>query len=125
MDATIITYHLCSIDKLFVLLDPNRILVSGQSLAATAVGKQSCFTLSNVVGAMEDIEIMIDAPSGDAVPADVTDTGNGAFRVDFTPQIAGEHQVCSRFYDLVRAHFPFTRLRGENCKLFRSQISGR
>ena len=74
-------------------LDPNRILVSGQSLAATAVGKESCFTLSNVVGAMEDIEIMIDAPSGDAVPADVTDTGNGTFRVDFTPQIAGEHQV--------------------------------
>ena len=43
---------------------------------------------------MEDIEIMIDAPSGDAVPADVTDTGNGTFRVDFNPQIAGEHQVC-------------------------------
>ena len=78
----------------FSPLDPNRILVSGQSLAATAVGKQSCFTLSNVVGAMEDIEIMIDAPSGDAVLADITDTGNGAFRVDFTPQIAGEHQVC-------------------------------
>ena len=62
-------------------------------MAATAVGKQSCFTLSNVVGAMEDIEIMIDAPSGDTVPADISDTGNGTFRVDFTPQIAGEHQV--------------------------------
>ena len=34
--------------------DPNHIVVSGQSLAATAVGKPSFFTLSNVTGNIEE-----------------------------------------------------------------------
>ncbi len=52
--------------------DPNRILVSGQSLAATAVGRPSTFTLSNVVGSASDLDIVIDSPSGEQVDAKVS-----------------------------------------------------
>ena len=78
-------------------LDPNRILVSGQSLAATAVGKQSSFTLSNVVGSIDDIEIVIDSPDGESIQADIKETGNGTFNVDFCPVAAGEHQIYLSF----------------------------
>jgi len=77
--------------------DPNRILVSGQSLAATAVGRKSQFTLSNVVGSAEDVDIAIDAPNGESVSANVVDAGEGNFHVEFCPQVAGEHQIYLSF----------------------------
>lgn len=46
-----------------VQADPNRIVVSGQSLAATAVGKTSFFTISNVTGSVEDVEVSVEGES--------------------------------------------------------------
>ena len=74
-------------------IDPNHIIVSGQSLAATAVGKMSYFTLSNVIGSVEDIEIAIDSPSGESVPAQVQEISSGTFKAEFCPKVAGEHQI--------------------------------
>lgn len=48
-----------------VQADPNRIVVSGQSLAATAVGKTSFFTISNVTGSVEDVEVSVEGESQD------------------------------------------------------------
>ncbi len=72
-------------------------MVSGQSLAATAVGRVSQFTLSNVVGSVDDLDIVIDSPSGEAVPAKIQDSGKGSFDVEFCPQVAGEHQIYLSF----------------------------
>ena len=82
-------------DALFT--DPNHIIVSGHALAATAVGKMSFFTLSNVIGSLEDIEIAIDAPTGDSVPAQVTEISKGTFKSEFCPSVAGEHQIYVSF----------------------------
>lgn len=38
-------------------------MVSGQSLAATAVGKTSFFTISNVTGSVEDVEVSVEGES--------------------------------------------------------------
>ena len=43
-----------------IYTDPDRIVVSGQSLASSAVGKTSYFKLSNVTGSVEDIEINVE-----------------------------------------------------------------
>ena len=43
-----------------VQADPNRIVVSGQNLASTAVGKPSYFTIANVTGSVEDVEINVE-----------------------------------------------------------------
>lgn len=43
-----------------VQADPNHIVVSGQNLASTAVGKPSYFTIANVTGSVEDVEINVE-----------------------------------------------------------------
>ena len=43
-----------------IFTDPDRIVVSGQSLASSAVGKTSYFKMSNVTGSVEDIEINVE-----------------------------------------------------------------
>lgn len=59
-----LTFHFASINNISlsfqVQADPNRIVVSGQSLAATAVGKTSFFTISNVTGSVEDVEVSVE-----------------------------------------------------------------
>ncbi|XP_068231445.1 filamin-A isoform X3 [Palaemon carinicauda] len=76
-----------------VQADPNRIVVSGQSLAATAVGKTSFFTISNVTGSVEDVEVSVEGPNGLPVPAQVRDNGDHTFKVEFAPKSAGEHRI--------------------------------
>ncbi|XP_071442492.1 filamin-C isoform X2 [Hetaerina americana] len=73
--------------------DPHHMVVSGQSLSTAAVGKASHFTLSNVPGSVEDVEVKIEGPNGQSVPAQVKDTGGQTFRVEFCPRIAGEHRI--------------------------------
>ncbi len=92
--------------------DPNHIVVSGQSLAATAVGKTSFFTLSNVSGSLEDIEVAIDSPLGEEVSATVKDMSEGSFKVEFCPKIAGEHQIYITFRDEQVPGSPFA------CKVY-------
>ncbi|CAG0906552.1 unnamed protein product [Cyprideis torosa] len=43
-----------------VATDPNRLHVSGQSLASTPVGKPAYFTISNVTGTVEDVEVNVE-----------------------------------------------------------------
>ena len=40
-------------------------MVKGASLASTAVGKSSYFTLSNVSGNVEEVEVNVDGECGD------------------------------------------------------------
>ncbi len=61
------------------------------------MGRTSQFTLSNVVGSTNDLDIVIDSPSGESVPAKVHDAGEGSFDVEFCPQVAGEHQIYLSF----------------------------
>lgn len=39
---------------------PHNVMVSGSSLSAAPVGKTSYFTLSNVAGGVEDIEVNVE-----------------------------------------------------------------
>ena len=57
----------------------------------------SYFTLSNVIGSVEDIEIAIDSPSGESVPAQVQEISSGTFKAEFCPKVAGEHQIFVSF----------------------------
>ncbi|KAB7497586.1 Filamin-A [Armadillidium nasatum] len=76
-----------------VQADPNRIVVSGQALAATAVNKPSFFTISNVTGSVEDVEVSVEGPSGIPVAAQVRDNKDGTFRVEYSPKTTGEHRI--------------------------------
>ena len=53
-----------------IFTDPDRIVVSGQSLASSAVGKTSYFKMSNVTGSVEDIEINVEGLTPILYPPD-------------------------------------------------------
>lgn len=40
--------------------DPGQVVVSGPSLAATPVGKTAHFTLNNVHGSLDDVEVTVE-----------------------------------------------------------------
>ncbi|XP_076033181.1 filamin-A-like isoform X8 [Oratosquilla oratoria] len=95
-----------------VQADQNRIVVSGQSLAASAVGKTSFFTISNVTGSVEDVEVSVEGPSGLPVAAQVRDNGDNTFRVEFAPRSAGEHRIHVAYNREAIAGSPFS------CKVY-------
>lgn len=43
-----------------VVADPHHIVVSGQNLSSSAVGKPAYFTMSNVTAALDDIEVNVE-----------------------------------------------------------------
>ncbi|XP_023727803.1 filamin-C isoform X3 [Cryptotermes secundus] len=91
---------------------PHQILVSGPSLSSAAVGKTSFFTVSNVAGSVEDIEVNVEGPNGQSVPAQVKDTGSQTFQVEFSPRVAGEHRIAVAYRKVAIAGSPFS------CKVY-------
>ncbi|KAL7301856.1 hypothetical protein TKK_0005461 [Trichogramma kaykai] len=69
------------------------VTVSGQALSSAPLGRQSALTLSNVAGSLEDLEVNVEGPNGQAVPAQVTDNKDTTCTVSFTPRIVGEHRI--------------------------------
>ncbi|XP_050514727.1 filamin-A isoform X1 [Diabrotica virgifera virgifera] len=49
--------------------------------------------LINHPGRLEDIEVNVEGPGGQAVPTQVQPLGNGQFRAEFVPRVVGEHRV--------------------------------
>ncbi|XP_049948482.1 filamin-A [Schistocerca serialis cubense] len=91
---------------------PHQITVSGPSLSSAAVGKTSFFTMSNVSGSVEDIEVNVEGPNGQSVPAQVKDTGSQTFHVEFTPRLTGEHRIAVAYRKVAVAGSPFS------CKVY-------
>ncbi|XP_063231927.1 LOW QUALITY PROTEIN: filamin-C [Bacillus rossius redtenbacheri] len=91
---------------------PHQILVSGPSLTSAAVGKTSYFTMSNVGGSVEDIEVNVEGPNGQSVPAQVKDIGSQTFQIEFTPRVVGEHRILAAYRKVAVAGSPFS------CKVY-------
>ncbi|XP_049822488.1 filamin-C isoform X2 [Aethina tumida] len=49
--------------------------------------------LINHPGRLEDIEVNVEGPGGQAVPTQVQPLGNGQFRAEFVPRVVGEHRI--------------------------------
>ncbi|KAJ8980083.1 hypothetical protein NQ317_009439 [Molorchus minor] len=49
--------------------------------------------LINHPGRLEDIEVNVEGPGGQAVPTQVQSLGNGQFRAEFVPRVVGEHRI--------------------------------
>ncbi|KAI5715644.1 hypothetical protein M8J77_019933 [Diaphorina citri] len=69
-------------------------LVTGAALSAAPVATTSHFTLSNVApGNLDDVEVNVEAPNGQSIPAQVKDVGGSNFKIEFTPKLVGEHKI--------------------------------
>nr|XP_034189515.1 filamin-A isoform X2 [Osmia lignaria] len=71
----------------------SHVTVSGQALNSAGLGRQSYLTVSNVAGSLEDLEVNVEGPNGQAVPAQVTDNKDTTCSVAFTPRVVGEHRI--------------------------------
>ncbi|KAG9430406.1 filamin-A [Apis mellifera carnica] len=71
----------------------SHVTVSGQALSSAGLGRQSYLTISNVAGSLEDLEVNVEGPNGQAVPAQVTDNKDTTCSVAFTPRVVGEHRI--------------------------------
>ncbi|KAK6644516.1 hypothetical protein RUM43_000783 [Polyplax serrata] len=91
---------------------PHNVMVSGSSLSAAPVGKTSYFTLSNVAGGVEDIEVNVEGPNGQSVPAQMKENGGGTHSVEFTPRVVGEHKIMVNYRGVAVAGSPF------GCKVY-------
>ncbi|XP_068905096.1 filamin-A isoform X2 [Tenebrio molitor] len=49
--------------------------------------------LINHPGRLEDIEVNVEGPGGQAVPTQVQPLGNSQFRAEFVPRVVGEHRI--------------------------------
>ncbi|XP_015587386.1 filamin-A isoform X2 [Cephus cinctus] len=90
----------------------SHVTVSGQALSSAGLGRQSYLTVSNVAGSLEDLEVNVEGPNGQAVPAQVTDNKDTTCSVAFTPKIVGEHRISVSHRNVPVVGSPFS------CKVY-------
>ncbi|KAG7199467.1 hypothetical protein KM043_014093 [Ampulex compressa] len=90
----------------------SHVTVSGQALSSAGLGRQSYLTVSNVAGSLEDLEVNVEGPNGQAVPAQVTDNKDTTCSVAFTPRVVGEHRISISHRNVPVAGSPFS------CKVY-------
>ncbi|XP_076685371.1 filamin-type immunoglobulin domains fbug isoform X2 [Andrena cerasifolii] len=90
----------------------SHVTVSGQALSSAGLGRQSYLTVSNVAGSLEDLEVNVEGPNGQAVPAQVTDNKDTTCSVAFTPRIVGEHRISVSHRNVPVVGSPFS------CKVY-------
>ncbi|XP_050456276.1 filamin-A isoform X1 [Cataglyphis hispanica] len=90
----------------------SHVTVSGQALSSAGLGRQSYLTVSNVAGSLEDLEVNVEGPNGQAVPAQVTDNKDTTCSVAFTPRVVGEHRISVNYRNIPVAGSPFS------CKVY-------
>lgn len=64
--------------------------------------------LINHPGRLEDIEVNVEGPGGQAVPTQVQPLGNGQFRAEFVPRVVGEHRISVNVSGLPTAGSPYS-----------------
>ncbi|EGI61903.1 Filamin-A [Acromyrmex echinatior] len=90
----------------------SHVTVSGQALSSAGLGRQSYLTVSNVAGSLEDLEVNVEGPNGQAVPAQVTDNKDTTCSVAFTPRVVGEHRISVSYRNIPVVGSPFS------CKVY-------
>ncbi|XP_008544602.1 filamin-A [Microplitis demolitor] len=90
----------------------SHVTVSGQALSSAGLGRQSHLTVSNVAGSLEDLEVNVEGPNGQAVPAQVTDNKDTTCTVAFTPRVVGEHRIAVSHRNVPVVGSPFS------CKVY-------
>ncbi|XP_044751932.1 filamin-C isoform X2 [Coccinella septempunctata] len=63
--------------------------------------------LINHSGKLEDIEVNVEGPGGQAIPTHVQSIGNGQFRAEFTPRVVGEHRINVSVNDIPTVGSPY------------------
>ncbi|XP_055852874.1 filamin-A isoform X2 [Episyrphus balteatus] len=71
------------------------------------VHQPNSFVINHTGGRLEDIEVNVEGPAGQSVPAQVHQTAEGVFKADFVPRSVGEHRVNVTVNGLPTAGSPY------------------
>ncbi|XP_054089626.1 filamin-C isoform X2 [Zeugodacus cucurbitae] len=84
--------------------------VSGPQVSLGGPGpvhQPNSFVINHAGGRLEDIEVNVEGPAGQSVPAQVHQTSEGIFKAEFVPRVVGEHRVNVTVNGLSTAGSPY------------------
>ncbi|KRF97963.1 uncharacterized protein Dwil_GK21843, isoform B [Drosophila willistoni] len=71
------------------------------------VHQTNSFVINHNGGRLEDIEVNVEGPAGQSVPAQVHQSAEGVFKAEFVPRVVGEHRVNVTVNGLPTAGSPY------------------
>ncbi|XP_032572066.1 filamin-C isoform X1 [Drosophila sechellia] len=71
------------------------------------VHQTNSFVINHNGGRLEDIEVNVEGPAGQSVPAQVHQSADGVFKAEFVPRVVGEHRVNVTVNGLPTAGSPY------------------
>ncbi|BFG06400.1 filamin-B [Drosophila madeirensis] len=71
------------------------------------VHQTNSFVINHNGGRLEDIEVNVEGPAGQSVPAQVHQSAEGVFKAEFVPRVVGEHRVNVTVNGLATAGSPY------------------
>ncbi|XP_017077834.1 filamin-A isoform X2 [Drosophila eugracilis] len=71
------------------------------------VHQTNSFVINHNGGRLEDIEVNVEGPAGQSVPAQVHQSADGVFKAEFVPRVVGEHRVNVTVNGLATAGSPY------------------
>ncbi|KAL9919065.1 filamin-type immunoglobulin domains fbug isoform 2-T4 [Glossina fuscipes fuscipes] len=71
------------------------------------VHQSNSFVINHNGGRLEDIEVNVEGPAGQSVPAQVHQSAEGVFKAEFVPRVVGEHRVHVTVCGLATAGSPY------------------
>ncbi|XP_017837072.1 filamin-C isoform X2 [Drosophila busckii] len=71
------------------------------------VHQTNSFIINHNGGRLEDIEVNVEGPAGQSVPAQVHQSAEGVFKAEFVPRVVGEHRVNVTVNGLPTAGSPY------------------
>jgi filamin len=77
----------------FLVIDTSAVSCWGDGLQLVPVNKLASFTVTAPLAQVKDVGVRIIGPSGNEVMSRLLSAGNGSFRVDYTPPVAGQYMV--------------------------------
>ena len=74
-----------------VAADVEQISVSGTALNFAPIGLPAVVTVHNV--SQQELTVRVETPTGAAIPVTLKQESEGSTKIEFTPQVAGEHVI--------------------------------
>uniref|UniRef100_A0A1I8PB52 Calponin-homology (CH) domain-containing protein n=1 Tax=Stomoxys calcitrans TaxID=35570 RepID=A0A1I8PB52_STOCA len=71
------------------------------------VHQSNSFVINHNGGRLEDIEVNVEGPAGQSVPAQVHQSAEGVFKAEFVPRVVGEHRVHVTVCGMATAGSPY------------------
>lgn len=92
----------------FLVIDRNSTYAQGEGLGCVRCSRQTSFFINAPAATVKDLFVRITGPGGRDIPYRITEKAAGCFTVDYTPNVPGEYQIETKYFDCPIKDSPFT-----------------